>query len=139
MLIAAAHSAATTQDFANTRWVLQSRPAGRFRASNLKLERRDEAVDTLDKDEVLVAVETLSIEAFYRTTLDAEAYHGSTPLGGGVVAFPVSVLVLKLTPKEGRDFACLIQSVSSRPGAVCACEPMIRGLPPPSSTPAPAR
>lgn len=36
---------------------------------------------------------------------------GSTPLGGGVVAFPVSVLVLKLTPKEGRDFACLIQSV----------------------------
>ena len=37
---------------------------------------------------------------------------GSTPLGGGVVAFPVSVLVLKLSAKEGRDFACLIQSVS---------------------------
>jgi len=36
---------------------------------------------------------------------------GSTPLGGGVVAFPVSVLVLKLSPQEGRDFACLIQSI----------------------------
>lgn len=36
---------------------------------------------------------------------------GSTPLGGGVVAFPVSVLVLKLSPQEGRDFASLIQSI----------------------------
>jgi uncharacterized membrane protein YfcA len=35
---------------------------------------------------------------------------GSTPLGGGVVAFPVSVLVLNLSPKEGRDFTSFIQS-----------------------------
>ena len=37
---------------------------------------------------------------------------GATPLGGGVVAFPVSVLVLNLSPKEGRDFTSFIQSVS---------------------------
>jgi len=36
---------------------------------------------------------------------------GSTPLGGAVVAFPVSVLVLKFSPEEGRDFGALIQSV----------------------------
>ena len=36
---------------------------------------------------------------------------GSTPLGGGVVAFPVSVLVLGLDPAQGRDFTLLIQSV----------------------------
>jgi uncharacterized membrane protein YfcA len=36
---------------------------------------------------------------------------GSTPLGGGVLAFPVSVLVLKLSPKEGRALGCMIQSV----------------------------
>jgi len=36
---------------------------------------------------------------------------GSTPLGGGVVAFPIAVLVLKLTPGQGRDFTVLIQSV----------------------------
>lgn len=36
---------------------------------------------------------------------------GSTPLGGAVVAFPVAVLVLKLTPVQGRDFAVLIQSI----------------------------
>ena len=36
---------------------------------------------------------------------------GSTPLGGGVVAFPVSVLVLGFSPDQGRDFCLLIQSV----------------------------
>ena len=36
---------------------------------------------------------------------------GSTPLGGGVVAFPVGVLVLGFMPTQGRDFSLLIQSV----------------------------
>jgi len=36
---------------------------------------------------------------------------GSTPLGGGVVAFPVTVLILSFTPSQGRDFSLLIQSV----------------------------
>ncbi len=35
---------------------------------------------------------------------------GSTPLGGGVVAFPVSVLTIKFTPSQGRDFSLMIQS-----------------------------
>ena len=36
---------------------------------------------------------------------------GSTPLGGGVVAFPVVVLAIGLSPPEGRDFTVCIQSV----------------------------
>jgi uncharacterized membrane protein YfcA len=36
---------------------------------------------------------------------------GSTPLGGAITAFPVAVLILQLTPEQGRDFAALIQSV----------------------------
>jgi len=35
---------------------------------------------------------------------------GSTPLGGGIVAFPVSVLAIKFAPSQGRDFSLLIQS-----------------------------
>lgn len=35
---------------------------------------------------------------------------GSTPLGGGVVAFPVSVLSIGFTPSQGRDFSLMIQS-----------------------------
>ena len=36
---------------------------------------------------------------------------GSTPLGGGVVGFPVAVLALKFTTAQSRDFSILIQSV----------------------------
>eukprot|EP00930_Biecheleria_cincta_P014206 TRINITY_DN1231_c0_g1_i5.p1 TRINITY_DN1231_c0_g1~~TRINITY_DN1231_c0_g1_i5.p1 ORF type:complete len:441 (+),score=75.57 TRINITY_DN1231_c0_g1_i5:53-1375(+) len=36
---------------------------------------------------------------------------GSTPLGGGVVAFPVTVLLIKLQPAQGRDFSLMIQSI----------------------------
>mmetsp|Transcript_26470 Transcript_26470/g.62189 ORF Transcript_26470/g.62189 Transcript_26470/m.62189 type:complete len:420 (-) Transcript_26470:126-1385(-) len=36
---------------------------------------------------------------------------GSIPLGGGVVAFPISVLVIGFGPSQGRDFSLLIQSV----------------------------
>ena len=36
---------------------------------------------------------------------------GSTPLGGGVVGFPVAVLALGFDPAKGRDFSAMIQSV----------------------------
>jgi len=35
---------------------------------------------------------------------------GSTPLGGGIIAFPVSVIILNFTSTEGRDFSLMIQS-----------------------------
>lgn len=42
---------------------------------------------------------------------------GSTPLGGGVIAFPVVVLVIGLTPDQGRDFSVAIQSVGMNAAA----------------------
>jgi uncharacterized membrane protein YfcA len=36
---------------------------------------------------------------------------GSTPLGGGVVAFPVAVLAIGFKPSQGRDFSLFIQSI----------------------------
>ena len=42
---------------------------------------------------------------------------GSTPLGGGVVAFPVGALVLKFTGSESRDISVLIQSVGMNAAA----------------------
>ena len=36
---------------------------------------------------------------------------GSTPLGGGVVGFPVSVLALGFDADQGRDFSAMIQAV----------------------------
>jgi len=42
---------------------------------------------------------------------------GSTPLGGGVVGFPVAVLVLGFESPQGRDFAVLIQAVGMNAAA----------------------
>ena len=42
---------------------------------------------------------------------------GSTPLGGGVVAFPVAVLFIGFTPEEGRDFSVMIQTVGMNAAA----------------------
>jgi hypothetical protein len=70
----------------NQKWVLASRPEGAFRASDLKLVEEELFAEHLAEDEVIVAVEMLSIDAFIRTMLDAEAYHGSIPIGGTVLA-----------------------------------------------------
>lgn len=80
LLAASAHCSVT-----NERVVLRSRPSGIFRASDLEVQTEEES-DELSEDEVMVAVDMLSIEAFYRTTLDAEAYHGSTPISAVVPA-----------------------------------------------------
>lgn len=42
---------------------------------------------------------------------------GSTPLGGGVVGFPVAVLVLGFEGDQGRDFSVLIQCVGMNAAA----------------------
>ena len=42
---------------------------------------------------------------------------GSTPLGGGAVAFPIAVLVIGLNPSQGRDFTCIIQAVGMNAAA----------------------
>lgn len=42
---------------------------------------------------------------------------GSTPLGGGVVAFPIAVLVLNFDAEESRDAAILVQAVGMNAAA----------------------
>ena len=42
---------------------------------------------------------------------------GSTPLGGGVVAFPVAVLLIGFSPPEGRDFTVIIQTIGMNAAA----------------------
>ena len=54
---------------------------------------------TLADGEVIVAVDMLSIEAFYRTTLDQEAYHGSTALGAVVPALGFGKVVASNSKK----------------------------------------
>ena len=90
---------AKAEPVTNRKWVLRSRPSGDFRASDLQLKTEAVSADDLEKDEVLVEVETLSIEAFYRTTLDASAYHGSTDIGSVVPALGIGKVVASKSKK----------------------------------------
>ena len=93
--------------YPNERWILRSRPTDAFRASDLALETQDVDEEALADGEVLVAVETLSIEAFYRTTLDAEAYHGTTAVGGVVPALGLGRVVASKAKKFKKGALCL--------------------------------
>ena len=46
---------------------------------------------------------------------------GATPLGGGAIAFPVTVLFIGFTPREGRDYTVLIQSFGMPAAAYVLC------------------
>merc|ERR1712216_316013 len=46
---------------------------------------------------------------------------GSTPLGGGVIGFPVAVLVLGFEGSQARDFSVLIQCVGMNSAAFLNC------------------
>merc|ERR1711998_446412 len=46
---------------------------------------------------------------------------GSTPIGGGVVSFPVAVLIIRFSSSEGRDFGIMIQSISMSAAMYLIC------------------
>lgn len=73
------------------RIALAARPDGVPQLSDFRLE--DDPVDDLGDDEVLVAVEALSMDAFIRTVLDEHSFHGSVPIGGTVTALGVGTVV----------------------------------------------
>jgi NADPH-dependent curcumin reductase len=75
----------------NRRVVLASRPSGAFRPSDLRVETEELAPP--DAGQAIVAVDTLSIDAFIRTILDDGSYHQSVPLGGLVMALGVGTVV----------------------------------------------
>ena len=73
------------------RVVLASRPSGAFRPPDLAVEQVE--VASPDPGQVIVAVDTLSIDAFIRTILDDGGYHLSVPMGGLVTALGVGTVV----------------------------------------------
>ncbi len=71
----------------NRRVVLATRPAGVPAPSDFRVE--DEPLAELAEGEVRVAVDTISIDAFIRTTLNEDSYHRSVPIGGTIGALAV--------------------------------------------------
>ena len=80
----------------NRKWVLKSRPQGTF-DPELHAELIDEPVDLttieVPDGKCVLRVEMLSVDAFVRTMLDEDAYHGTIPLGGTIPALGYGVVV----------------------------------------------
>ena len=84
--------AAESKPITMDRWVLTQRPQGKFDATR-DVAKRTEPIPELKKDDVLVEVEMLSVDAFVRTMLDEQAYHGRVEIGGAVPALGYGTVV----------------------------------------------
>ena len=73
----------------NSKWVLKERPQGIF-DPNKDVELKTESISTssldLADDEIVVESSMLSGDAFIRTMMDEEAYHGALSLGDTIPA-----------------------------------------------------
>jgi NADPH-dependent curcumin reductase len=77
--------------YRNHRIVLASRPDGTYKTSDLRAETVE--VGPVEPGQVVVQVDTLSIDAFIRTVLDDGSYHMSVPVGGLVTALGVGTVI----------------------------------------------
>lgn len=77
--------------YTNHRIVLASHPEGTFRMSDLRAETVE--VGPPEPGQVVVQVDTLSIDAFIRTVMDEGSYHMSVPLGGLMTALGVGTVI----------------------------------------------
>ena len=92
------------------KWVLKARPNGAFAANTdvelitekLAMSMTSDSNDGNDEDNdvkrcpddhVIVKVDTLSVDAFIRTMLDEEAYHGSVSLGDTIPAIGYGTVI----------------------------------------------
>eukprot|EP00931_Biecheleriopsis_adriatica_P090330 TRINITY_DN64332_c0_g1_i2.p1 TRINITY_DN64332_c0_g1~~TRINITY_DN64332_c0_g1_i2.p1 ORF type:complete len:356 (+),score=68.20 TRINITY_DN64332_c0_g1_i2:32-1099(+) len=82
-------AASDSQKLVNQKWILRSRPSGMFDAGK-DVELVEEILDLgsleVPVGKCVLKVEMLSVDAFVRTMLDAEAYHGSVEVGSVVPA-----------------------------------------------------
>ncbi len=81
----------------NRKIVLAARPSGLPVLADFRLE--EEVVGDPAPGHVIVAVDTLSIDAFIRTVLDDRSYHGSVHLGSTITALGVGHVISSAAPE----------------------------------------
>jgi len=76
----------------NTRVYLTQRPDGLPTLADFKAE--SQTIDDVPDEHVVIKVDTLSVDAFIRTTLDGgEGLHDQSPIGGTIIALGVGEVV----------------------------------------------
>ena len=95
----------------NSKWVLKARPQGSFDPT-LDVELKTEMISTssLEGDEILVESSMLSGDAFIRTMMDEEAYHGALSLGDTIPAIGYGTVVAA-GPKAGHKVGTVVSGM----------------------------
>ena len=86
----------------NQKWTLVSRPKGLLQLQDFKFVEETVDCSNLKDGEAIVQCEMLSVDAFLRTMLDAEAYHGAIELGATVPAIGYGRVVASANKKLKR-------------------------------------
>ena len=83
--------------YQNHRIYLDKHPNGLPELSNFCSETVD--IEAVPEDHVVVKVDTLSVDAFIRTTLDGgEGLHTQSPIGGTITALGIGEVVESTSP-----------------------------------------
>ncbi|CAJ1948009.1 unnamed protein product [Cylindrotheca closterium] len=102
-----------TDTVTNTKWILKRRPQGAFdpeKDAGMVSEEMHMATSCGD-DEIVIEVDTLSVDAFIRTMLDEEAYHGAIDLGKTIPALGYGKVVYSgknANKKVGSTVQCMM-------------------------------
>ena len=95
----------------NSKWVLKARPQGIFDPSNdVELTTENIPTSSLEDDEILVETTMLSGDAFIRTMMDEEAYHGALSINDTIPAIGYGK-VIAAGPKAGHKVGTVVSGM----------------------------
>lgn len=95
----------------NSKWVLKARPQGVFDPSNdVELTTENIPTSSLEDDEILVETTMLSGDAFIRTMMDEEAYHGALSINDTIPAIGYGK-VIAAGPKAGHKVGTVVSGM----------------------------
>lgn len=95
----------------NSKWVLKARPQGVFDPSNdVELTTENIPTSSLEDDEILVETTVLSGDAFIRTMMDEEAYHGALSINDTIPAIGYGK-VIAAGPKAGHKVGTVVSGM----------------------------
>ena len=95
----------------NSKWVLKARPQGVFDPSNdVELTTEKIPTSSLEDDEILVETTMLSGDAFIRTMMDEEAYHGALSINDTIPAIGYGK-VIAAGPKAGHKVGTVVSGM----------------------------
>mmetsp|Transcript_16944 Transcript_16944/g.25637 ORF Transcript_16944/g.25637 Transcript_16944/m.25637 type:complete len:369 (-) Transcript_16944:64-1170(-) len=99
------------EEVTNQKWILTQRPQGAFNPeTDVEMVVETIQLQDCDDDEVIIETDTLSVDAFVRTMLDEDAFHGTVELGTTLPAMGYGKVVVA-GQKSGYQVGTYVQGM----------------------------